>query len=118
MVASARGCGLAVSAVLVSVAEVAAKKDKGFVGVGFSAPFAAGDIKYAGGVDDDVSDADNGGGTWCIVAGGCDMDADVELSEEGLDWSVWMPRGLHVELIGVKLVLGDFAMVGPKMCEE
>ena len=25
---------------------------------------------------------------------------------------------MHSELIGVELVLGDFAVVGPKMCEE
>ncbi len=48
---------MAVSVVLVSVAEVAAKIDKGFVGVGFSAPFAAGDIEHAGGVDDVVANA-------------------------------------------------------------
>jgi hypothetical protein len=54
----AGGCGLAVSAVLVGVAEVAAKIDKGFVGVRFPLAFAAGDNEQTGGVDYVVSDAD------------------------------------------------------------
>ncbi len=48
MVAGAGRYCWVVSAVLVSVAKVAAKIDKGFVGVGFSAPFlAAGNIEHA-----------------------------------------------------------------------
>ncbi len=112
-----RGDG-AVSAILVGVAEMAAKEWKGFVGVVFGAPFAAGDIEETGSVDDVVADANDGCGTRCIVAGGREANANIELREEGLDWSWWIPGGLHADLVGVEFVLRDFAVVSPEVGEE
>ena len=37
---------------------------------------------------------------------------------EGLDWRGRIPWRLHTELVGIKLVLGDFAVVGPEMSED
>ena len=119
VVTGASGSGLAVTAVLVGIAEITAKMDEGFGSVGFTAPFVAGDVEHARGVDDIVSYADDGCFTRCVVAGSCETYTDVELStKEGLDQSGRVPCGLHSELIGVELVLGDFSVVGPKMSEE
>ena len=79
---------------------------------------AAGDVEHARGVDNIAADADYGGFTRRVVAGGCETYANVELSEEGINRSGRVPWGLHAELIGVELVLGDFAVLGPKMSEE
>ena len=118
VVASASCCSLAVTTVLVGVAEMAAELDEGFGGGGFPAPFAAGDVEQARRVDDIVADADDGGFTRCVVAGGGETYANVELSEEGLNRSGRVPWGLHAELIGVELILGDFSVVRPKVSEE
>jgi hypothetical protein len=107
-----------VAAILVGVAEMAAKEWKGLGVVLFGAPFAAGDIEETGSVDDVIADANDGGFARCIVASGREADANVELSEEGLDWSGWIPRGLHSELVGVEFVLRDFAVVSPEVGKE
>ena len=51
VVTGASDRGLAVTAVLVGIAEMAAKMDEGFGSVGFTAPFVAGDVGHACGVE-------------------------------------------------------------------
>ena len=118
VIACAGGGGLAVSTILVGVAEMAAEGCEGFGCIVLAAPFAAGHIEHSGGVNDIVADADDGCFTRCIVAGGGESDSDVELSEEGLDWSRRIPWCLHAELIFIKLILRDFTVVGPEVGKD
>ena len=76
-VVTGAGCGGgAVAAILVGVAEMAAKKCEGFGGVLFGAPFSTRNVKKTGCVDYVVSDADDGCFTRCIVAGSGESDAE------------------------------------------
>ena len=118
VIAGAAGGSSAVATVLVGIAKVAAKKGEGFGGVVLVAPFATGDVEHASGVDDVVADADDGGVAGCIVAGGGEADSGVQLGEEGFDGRWWVPRCVYAELVGVELVLSDFAVVGPEVREE
>ena len=118
VIACAGGGGLAVSTISVGVAEMAAEGCEGFGCIVLAAPFAAGHIEHSGGVNDIVADADDGCFTRCIVAGGGESDSNVELSEEGLDWSRRIPWCLHAELIFIKLILRDFTVVGPEVGKD
>ena len=94
------GCnGLTVTTILVGVAKMAAERGKGLGCIIFAAPFTACDVEHSGSIDDVVSDADDRGFTRCVVAGSCESDSDVELSEEGLNGCRWIPWCLHTELV-------------------
>ena len=81
MIACAAGGDSAVAAVLVGITEMATEVGEGFVGIVFVAPLPTSNVEEAGGIDNVVADADDGGVTWSIVAGGSEAYAGVELGE-------------------------------------
>ena len=90
------GGGGSETAILVCCTEVHHKVGEGFVDFRFGTPVAAWDFEKAGGMDEIVPEADDGGsGRRSIVAGGGETDAVVELSEEFVDWSGWVPWRSH-----------------------
>ena len=77
VVAGSTGSGLVVTAILVGVAEMSVEGGEGFCRVVLAAPFTARDVEQSRGIDVVVSNAEYGGFTRCVFAGGGETDADV-----------------------------------------
>ena len=112
------GGGGSEAAILVSCTEVHHKVGKGFVGFGFGSPVAARNFEKAGGMDEIVPEADDGGRGWRVVTGGGETDAVVELGEEFVDRSGRIPRRSHAQGVGIEFDLGDGSPGIPEMGED
>ena len=80
---------------MVGGTEVEDESGEGLVSFGFGAPVTAGDFEETGRLDEIVAKADDGGRGWCVVAGGSEADAIVELGEEFVDGRWWVTWGGH-----------------------
>ena len=106
------------ASVLVGGMEMGLEGEHGFVGVGETAPLAAGHIEKSSSVDDVVALADHGRHGGRIVAGGGEANAVLELCEEDLDGCGRIPRSSHAEQIGIEFSLSDAAVVVPEVKEK
>ncbi len=94
------------------------KIDEGFGCFRFGAPIATRDFEEAGGVDDVVAEANDGGCRRCVVSCSGEAYAVIELREELVDGRWRMPWSCHSECIGVEFDLGDGSPGCPKMRED
>ena len=113
------GSGGGEASILIGRAKVCHEIDQSFGGLlWFGAPIATRDFEEAGGVDNVVAEADDGGCRWDIISGCGEADNIIEFGEKFVDGCGWMPWRGHAEGVGIEFGLGDGAPGCPKMGED